>query len=88
MRPMLDVMTVEIACVWAAWEAAAAMISRVERALDRGRNGARLTTDVERLALFVLDHGHHAAITREPASCFCSDRLAVFEVAAARGAVS
>ena len=61
-RPVLDVMPVEITCVRTAREATAAVISRIECALNGGRNGARFTAYVEGLALLVFDEWDDAAV--------------------------
>lgn len=51
-------------------------------------NTAGFAADVERFAVFALDDGNDAAITREAAARFRGNARTVLEVAAAGGVVS
>ena len=56
---------VQIALAMAARKRAAA-IARVERTLQRRRNRALLAADIERSAIGILGHDHHAAVAEQP----------------------
>ena len=65
-RPMLDVMTVQEAVVVAARESAAAMVSRIQGALDGLRDDARLAADAQRFAVLTLGQHNGMPVAAKP----------------------
>jgi hypothetical protein len=63
--PMLHVMAVHVTLEVATGEAAA-LVPRIQGSPDAGRNGPRLSANIERFALLVLDDAHEARIAGEP----------------------
>ncbi len=64
-RPVLDMMRIDVTRVRAAGKAAA-FVAGVQHAAERSGNGPRLAADVERLAVVVFDQRDHARIAGEP----------------------
>ena len=81
-RPVLDVVHVDVARVAAAGKAAA-LVARGEQAAQRRGDDARLAADVERLAVLVLDERDDAGVAGEAARGFGGDGGAVLDLAAA-----
>ena len=65
LRPVLDVMRVDVAALRAAGKTAAA-VARPQRAPDRRRHRAGLAADIERLAVAVLDDDDALAVAGQP----------------------
>ena len=86
MRPMLHVMAIDVALEGAAGETAA-LVSCIQGPANGGRNRPRPATDVERLALLVLDNTDDAGVAGKPSRRLGGDRRPVFELAAAGVAV-
>lgn len=78
---MLDVMSIRVPLVRAAREAAA-LVTRIERTLNRGRDAASLPSNAQRLALLVLDDRYHAGVASQAAGRFSGDGGALFDLAA------
>jgi hypothetical protein len=64
LRPMLDVVRVDVAAVVASGERAVP-VARPERALERSRDGPALAANVERRAVLVLDDRDEAPVAGE-----------------------
>src|ERR1700690_3421366 len=84
---MLDVMGIHVMRIAASGESAAA-IACVERAAKRGRNATCLASDVERLALSVLQDAYNAGVAGQATGGLCRKRWTLLELAASRDAVS
>ena len=85
--PVLDMMRVDVARVRAAGKATA-LVARIQDAPERGRNCPRLATDIERLAIIVLDQSDDARVARQPTGGLGRHRRSVFKRAASGGAIS
>ena len=79
--PMLNVVAVQVASRTAAGETTA-LIAGEQCAFQRGSNGARLATNVERLAFGIFDDTHNARIARQAANRVRSEVRAVVQMAA------
>ncbi len=84
---MLDVVQVDVARVTAAGESAA-LVAGLEQPAQWGGDGASLAAHVQRLAILVLDEGDEAGVAGEAAGSLGGDGRAVFDLAAAGGAVA
>ena len=80
-RPMLDMMTVQVPGRAAAGETAT-LIAGGQRAFQCRRNGACLATDVQRLAFGIFDDAHNARVTSQTASGVRGEIGAVMQMAA------
>src|SRR3984957_709435 len=81
-RPVFDVMCVDVTVECATWKSAAG-IARIQRAAQRGWNAAGLTADVEWFAIIVLDQWHEAGVAGYLTRRFHCNRRTVFDLAAA-----
>ena len=64
-RPVLDVVTVQVAVIAAAWEPATSVVSRVQCPLDGLRYDTRFSSDAQWFAILVLSNDYSMAVTTQ-----------------------
>jgi hypothetical protein len=87
MRPVSNVIRINVARVRAARESAAA-IARIERTPQRARNAPSSSANIQRLVLLVLDNRHEAAIACKAPNGLSGHRRAFVDLTSAGDAIA